>query len=160
MTQLGPEPVTLSVGVLCFSHMRAEWLASARHGQSGVCTSGSPGSAKTDAKCAVTSVQSERWSVTQEDVSSRYHTWLSGARAATGLRPRAVGTAGSGVLSHSSWASRRWDVGKRQSWAAARRPETSGATKQSNVSYKATEKFSSLPLTFFNKLPLPLGISS
>lgn len=158
MTQLGPEPVTLSVGVLCFSHIRAEWLALEWHGQAGVCTKGSPGSAKTDAKCVVTSIQGKRWSVTQEDVSSRYHVWLSGARAATGLCPRAVGTAGSGVSSHSSWASCRWDVGKRQSWAAARRPEMSGATKQSNISYKATENFSSLPLTFFSKLPLPLGI--
>lgn len=104
--------MTLSVGVLCFSHIRAEWLASEWHGQAGVCTKGSPGSAKTDAKCVVTSIQGKRWSVTQEDVSSRYHVWLSGARAATGLCPRAVGTAGSGVSSHSSWASCRWDVGR------------------------------------------------
>lgn len=93
--------MTLSVGVLCFSHMRAEWLASA------------PGAALA-AKCAVTSIQCKRWSVTQEDVSSRYDAWLSDAHAAVRRCPQAVGTAGSGVSSHSSWASRRWDAGKRQ----------------------------------------------
>lgn len=59
----------------------------------------------------------------------------------------------------SLWCSCRLCVG-RQCWAVVSQLEISGATKQSKISYKATEIFSSLPLTFFNKILLPLGISS
>lgn len=82
------EPVALGVGVLWFSHIHAEWhrvtgLASApgaaQHTQAELNAQRSsifpsqlllplPGSAKTDARSSVISIQTQKWSVNQEHV--------------------------------------------------------------------------------------------
>lgn len=65
---------------------------------------------------------------------------------------------GNSVLSHCSWGSCGWYMGK---WyRAGMQPGSQKYQEQGKIIYKATEYFSSLPLTFFNKLLLPLRISS